>query len=388
MGGYQYTPSLESQLNQPYQDVAATGALGMLPGVLGRMQQQGGMSDIYGQGAATNLGGAQQGMGQLSGLGGNFMGASGNLLGGAMGQMPGVAGVGGQATGLGGQTLGQYGALMNPNLAIQQGTAKRIQDIQSGKLDVDPMLVQQLGTQERQLNEQLRRDLGPDYATSSAGIEALQKFKQLANNTLQSANFNQYAGLNAMQQAGMGNMANQGLGFGGYGAGIQGQQFGQGVQGGQFGANVQGQQFGQGAQMGQLYGANNMDLFNQQQNMRQGQLAGAGAMLNNTAAMQGIYSNIPTTMGQFGGAMANQSQAAVNAQQPYQRDRFGNFQASYSPNQAGFTGQTLQQQGDRLIQSAAQMGGGGGSPQFPQETQSMNAPAGGYTGGGWPMGGY
>src|SRR5215813_5675305 len=69
-GYYQYQPTAESQINQPYQDLQAAGAYGALGSALGRMPQQGQMSDIYGQGSATNLGGAQNAWGQLGPLGG------------------------------------------------------------------------------------------------------------------------------------------------------------------------------------------------------------------------------------------------------------------------------------------------------------------------------
>lgn len=282
-GGFSYTPTAESQFNQPYQDVQAAGAYGGLQGALGRMGQQGQMSDLYGQTAQGSL--------------------------------------------------GQFGQLMAPNMNIQQGLAGRIQDIMGGKLDVDPMLLQQFGDQSRVLNEQLRRNLGPDYANSSAGIEALSKFNQLKNNTLASANFNQLQGLLNQQQGGMGNI------------------------------------FGQGQQMGQMLGQNNQDLFNQAQNLRTGQLGGANQMLQNLAAIQNLYAGIPQTMGQFGQAMSGQAGAAVNAQDPYQRDRMAQLQASYAPTKGGYGGMMLQNQGDRLINSASAMGGGGGgAPQLPDQS--------------------
>lgn len=303
----EYNPTAESQLNQPYQDLIAAGAVGSLGDVLGRMGQQGDMADIYGGGAADALGGAAAGMGRLAPLGGQY------------GDMSGMS-------------LGQYGQLMNPNFDIQQGLAGQIQAIQRGEEDFDPMLTQQFGDQERVLREQLRRNLGSDYETSSAGIEALSKFNQQKTTTLGSAQFNRLNELVGMQQGGMGNIANTGLGFG------------------QFGAGLQGQQFGQGAQLGQLFGSQASDLYNQAMGLRSGQLGGAERMLGQTGAIQNLYANVPRTLGEFGERMAGMSGAAVNAQQPYQQDRFGQFQASRSPTQGEMWGRMAGQSGDRWIQ--------------------------------------
>src|SRR5215472_2692084 len=47
--GLQYNPSLESQLNQPYQDVIATGAMSTLPGAVGATGGAFDLGNIYGQ---------------------------------------------------------------------------------------------------------------------------------------------------------------------------------------------------------------------------------------------------------------------------------------------------------------------------------------------------
>jgi len=326
-GYYQYQQPLESQLNQPYQDLLAAGAMGQLPGVFNRMNQQGQLGQIYGQGAAANLGGAAAGMGQLSPLTG-------------------------QSAGLAGGTLGQYGQLMAPNLGIQQGLASEIAGIQGGNLDVDPTMVQQWGQQEQLLHEQLRRSLGPDYATSTPGIEALARFQQGKQTALASANYNRLLGLVNAQQGGLGALASQGAGFGNLGAGIQGQQF------------------GQGSQLGTMYGQNAMDLYNQQTGLRNNQLGGAGQLLGLIGAQQNLYANIPNTMAQYANQMGNYGQAAMGATGPYQQDRFGQFQASQFPTKGGYTGTTLTQQGDRLINSASAMGGGGGGT-----PQNVSAPS-------------
>src|SRR5262249_36139637 len=187
---------------------------------------------------------------------------------------------------------------------------------------------------------------------------------------LASANYNRLLGLVGAQQSGIGQIANLGTGFGGFGAGIQGQQF------------------GQGAQMGQMFGQNAMDLFNQATGMRANQLGGAGQMLGQLGQTQALFAGIPQTMGQFGQAMSGQAANAVNAQQPYQTDRFGQFQASQFPTKGQFTGQTLQTQGNRLISSASAMGGGGGGAPQMSDSQMMTPSSGDMSGGGWPMGGY
>lgn len=321
-GHYQYNPSLESQINQPYQDVLAAGNMGQLPSQFGRMDQQNQLGGIYGQGAASNLGGAQAAMNAL-------------------------APMGGQAVGLGQGSLGQYAGLMDPNYNIQQGLAGQIQAIQSGKTDVDPAMLQQFDQQQRDLQTQLQHQLGPDWASSSAGIEAMGRFNQGKQTALASANFNRLQGLVGMQQGGMNQIGQAGLGFGG------------------FGQNLQNQQFNQGANMGQMFGQNSMDLYNQGQGLRQNQLGGASQMLANTGATQNLYNFVPSTMGQYGQAMSGQAGAAVGAQGPYQQDRLAQLQASYAPSSGQFLGRMMGQSGDRWA-SIGSMGGGQSPSSFDQ----------------------
>jgi hypothetical protein len=317
-GGYElaYTPTAESRLNQPYQDIIAAGGTLSLADVLGRLGQQGQMADIYGGGAAEQLGGAAAGMRGLAGLGGQY----------------------GDVSGL---SLGQYEQLMRPNLAIQQQIAQQIQDIQAGKADFDPFLTQQFNQQETLLREQLRRNLGPDYESSTPGIEALARFNQNKTTTLGSAQFQRLNELVGMQQQGMGAIGGQGLNFG------------------QFGQGVQGQQFGQGATLGQMYGAQAQDLYNQAIGLRQAQLGGAGQMLNQAAATQQLYAGVPQTMGQFGQAMAGQAGAAVQAQDPYRADRMAQLQASYEPTKGQFLGEMMAQSGNRWANIGGAVGGMG-----------------------------
>src|SRR5215469_3909692 len=124
-----------------------------------------------------------------------------------------------------------------------------------------------------------------------------------------------------------------------------------------------------------MFGQNAMDLYNQAIGMRQNQLGGAGQMLGQLGQIQALYAGIPQTMGQFGQAMSGQAGNAVNAQQPYQTDRFGQFQASQFPTKGQYTGQSLINQGNTLISAANAMGSGGGpSPGQTQGPTSSLAP--------------
>jgi hypothetical protein len=49
----------------------------------------------------------------------------------------------------------------------------------------------------------------------------------------------------------------------------------------------------------------------------------------------------------------------VNAQQPYQNDRFLNAQLSYAPSSGQFAGQMMGQSGDRWGKIGSSMMGGG-----------------------------
>jgi len=257
----QYNPSIESQLNQPYQDILAAGATGALPNVF------------------TNLGGQQQ----LTPL------------------------YGGQAAG----TLGQYGQMISPNPQIIAGWQKELQDIQAGKADFDPFLTQQFNDQEMQLRQQLQRQLGPDYANSSAGIEALSKFNQYKTTSLGSAQFQRGTQLNDLLQNAYANSANQALG------------------------------------LRQGYGQGTTDIYNQTLGLRGSQLGGAAQMLGNTAATMGLYGTVPGTMGQFGQAMGQQSGYDVRAQAPYQQDRLAQLSASYAPTKGQYIGEMMGQTGNR-----------------------------------------
>ena len=271
----QYTPSIESQLNQPYQDITAAGAMAALPNVF------------------TNLGGQQQ----LTPL------------------------YGGQAAG----TLGQYGQMIAPNPQIIAGWQRELQDIQAGKADFDPFLTQQFNDQEMQLHQQLQRQLGPDYANSSAGIEALAKFNQYKTTALGSAQFQRGTQLNELLQNAYANSANQALGLGG--------------------------QYGQGTQQ----------LYNQTMGLRNEQLGGAASMLANTGATMGLYGTVPGTMGQFGEAMGKQSGYEVQAQAPYQQDRLAQLQASYAPTKGEHIGMMMGQTGQRWERVGSSIGSLGSS---------------------------
>src|SRR5262249_62266018 len=107
---------------------------------------------------------------------------------------------------------------------------REIKGIQGGNLDVDPAMVQQLGQQEQLFREQMRRQLGPDWETSSPGIEASNRFQQMKQTTLGSANYSRLLGLIGAEQSGLGHVSGTGIGLGQFGGGVQGQRFGQGQQ--------------------------------------------------------------------------------------------------------------------------------------------------------------
>jgi hypothetical protein len=314
--GLEYNPTIESQLNQPYQDIIAAQATSVLPNIAQNWQGLQDYANFYG-------------------------GAGAEMFGGFMAGTPAERALTGQFGGQAGGTLGQYGQLLDPNLAIQQGLAQEIQDIQAGRADFDPFLTQQFNDQERVLREHLRRQLGPDYEGSSAGIEALGKFNQNKTTTLGSAQFQRLNELVGMQQQGIGNLANQAGGF----ANIYGVQ--------------RGQQFNQADVIGQRYGQYAQDLYNQAMGLRSAQLGGAGAMLNQAGAMQNLYANVPRTMGQFGQAMGQQAGMAVGAQEPYLKERELQLGASYAPTSGEKMGQYMGQSGSRWASIGSSMMGGG-----------------------------
>ena len=69
----------------------------------------------------------------------------------------------------------------------QRATLGRELDAIQGKLPIDPQLTQELDRQEAQLHSSLQRSLGPDYATSTPGQQALQDFQQRRANIVESA---------------------------------------------------------------------------------------------------------------------------------------------------------------------------------------------------------
>jgi hypothetical protein len=81
------------------------------------------------------------------------------------------------------------------NLSLIQ---ERTQQALNGELAANPALEQGLSKQRQQLQEDLARRLGPNWALSSAGIQANQAFEQSAESLRNEANLNainQYANL-------------------------------------------------------------------------------------------------------------------------------------------------------------------------------------------------
>jgi len=263
---------------------------------------------------------------------------------GAMSQLPGAVNATGGAFDLGnlyGQqgagTLGAYGAALGPMSQQMQGLSNQILGYQAGTTDLaDPMLKQNYQVQGQQLHDQLRAQLGPDYANSSAGAQALALFNQTQQNALAESAYNTYQGYLGLYQQGMGQL--------GQAAGTQ--------------ANTYGALSGQG--------------YNQALGLRGGQLAGAGEMLQNTGTQMGLYGMVPTQMANFGTGMAGLSSGAVSAQGPYQQDRALQAQMSTYPTQTQFMGQMMGQSGNRWASIGSSMMGGAGGI----------SSAGGHAGGG------
>jgi len=314
-----FTPSVQSQLTQPYLDVMAGTAYGNMPNV------------------ARNLGGQQDWAGLYGGMGGQQFG---RFMQGAPQEQGLTTQMGGQAGG----TLGAYGQVMNPNLPLIANLQGQLADIQAGKdTGFDPYMTQQYNQSEQQLHDTLRKQLGPDYATSSAGINALNQFNQEKQTAFGSARFQRQLQIqDALQQAQQ-NLAGQAGGFANIYGGQRGQQFGQ--------ADVLGQRFGQFAN----------DIYNTTMGLGTGALAGQGQYYGNQGALMNLTGAVPAMMGQYGGAMTGQAGAAVSAQAPYQQDRLAQFQASTYPTSGQFMGEKMAQSGNRWASIGANIGSMGGS---------------------------
>jgi hypothetical protein len=314
-----YTPTVQSQLTQPMLDMMTGASIQGFPNVMQNITGQQGYANMYGQGGAQQYGNFMQGLPQETGL---------------------TTGFGGQAGG----TLGAYGQVMDPNVSLIQGYQQELQKIQAGAPDFDPMLTQQWNTSEQQLRDQLRSQLGPDYATSSAGINALNQFNQQKNTSVTSAQFNRSLQLQQALQDAQANLANQSGGF----ANIYGGQ--------------RGQAYNQGLTSGQTFGQFANDIYNTNQGLFQGGLTGTGQNLGNIAGQQNLMTGPALQMGQIGGALTGQGGSTIGATAPYQQDRFGRFQASTYPTSGQFMGQMMAQSGNRWADIGSSIGSmGGGS---------------------------
>lgn len=260
-GGYgmQYSPTLGTQMQTPYNDAMAAGAYGALPGLMGQV---------------------------------------------------------GQTTGLSGSAGGAYGGMIPQNTQLQNQIYSRLQDAYQGKAIFDPYIETQLGQQGQALQDQLRRSLGPDYAASSAGAEAIQRFNEMADHTRSQAQYAAIADLTSGAQQGYGQSANQALQFGG-------QTYDQSV-------GLGNQMFGGQAAQQQLAGGA-MGLMGQPGQ----QLMGAGSGLSGL------------------------SQYGVGAQGPYEQDKQGQFTASTYPTYKQNMGNLLNQSGQQWSNIGGGMMGGG-----------------------------
>jgi hypothetical protein len=237
---------------------------------------------------------------------------------GAMGTLPyvmqnvqGQQQLGGIYGGQGAGTLGAYGNILDPNVQAIQGYQNELQAIQAGKADFDPMLTQQWNQQEQQLRDTLRQQLGPDYATSSAGANALNQFGQQKITSLTSAQFNRGLQLQDLLQQAQGNLANQASG------------------------------------LGQIGGQFMNDVYNMNQGLFQGALSGYGQNIQNLAATQQLMANPALQMGQIGGALTGQGTASIGATGPYATDRQIQAQMSTYPTQGQYMGEMMAQSGNR-----------------------------------------
>lgn len=70
---------------------------------------------------------------------------------------------------------------------IERGFLERTQAALAGELPINPALETELSEQEERLREQLRRQVGPGFETSSPGIEALSEFQERATNLREAA---------------------------------------------------------------------------------------------------------------------------------------------------------------------------------------------------------
>jgi len=96
----QYNPTLESQLNQQYQNILAVGATSALPGIFQDMQGLQDYANFYGGAGAEVFGGFMAGTPAEHALTSRFGGQSG-------------------------MTLGQYGQLLDPTSPFNRASRRR-----------------------------------------------------------------------------------------------------------------------------------------------------------------------------------------------------------------------------------------------------------------------
>ena len=128
-------------------------------------------------------------------------------------------------------------AIQGQQTAITGELLNREQQALEGNLPVDPALTQSLDQSEAQLHESLLQNLGPGYATSTPGIQALAKFDQNKQATLEGARRGDLTmaeqlalGMQGGQNQNSGFLASASGGLAGSGA-QYGQLFGQAAQG-------------------------------------------------------------------------------------------------------------------------------------------------------------
>lgn len=176
--------------------------------------------------------------------------------------------------------------LKDQRKAIEAKFYERTQNALEGKLNVDPGLLQSLDEQEARVREQLRKQLGPGYETSSPGIEALSKFNLNRENILEGA---RRGDLTMAEQLGLAQNASN--------LGQQGQTFGQAM--GLTGAPLASSSALQGVASG--YGNAANALASDRYAQYQGQLAGYqadqktfGSLMGGLGGLAGMALFAPT----------------------------------------------------------------------------------------------
>jgi hypothetical protein len=225
------------------------------------------------------------------------------MAGGAYGALPGMMQEVGGASGLAGGTMGAFGGMIGQESGLQGNIYSRLQDAYQGKPIFDPMVETQLGQQGQALQDQLRRSLGPDYAASSAGSEAIQRFQEQANHTRANAQYAAIADLTSGAQQG----------------------------------------YGLSGQLGQNYG---QMTYDQSMGLGNAMWSGQGNQQQLASGQMGLMNQPGQYLMGAGTGLSGLSGNAVGAESPYLTDKQGQFAASQFPSRGQFAGGMMRQSGN------------------------------------------